>query len=152
MDITVLEPADKNAYIEFLVDNFAEYSDPEVLRNAASNEIDCMFSDYFRKPVFYTYHENNELVATSGIIREWVAPNTYSIFWVCTREDKRGRGIGTNIIKKTIDTLAKDILKEEPGTVILYCLEHNCAFYEGLGFEKGPQGHKWIFMSKKINV
>ena len=151
MESNILAPSEKDEYIEFLVKNFSENADEAALRNAATQEIDCMFSDYFRKPIFYTYRDKEKLIGTSGIIREWVAPNTYSIFWVCVHEDCRKQGIGTEIMNTTIDNFANHVLKGQPGTLILYCLEHNCAFYEGLGFEKGPLGHKWIFMSKKIN-
>jgi len=152
MKLEVLQKKDKNSYIDFLVKNFAENADENALRSAAEKEIDCMFSDYFRKPIFYTYHENNQLIATSGIIREWVAPNTYSIFWVCVHEEHRGKGLGTKIMNATASQLEQDILNSQAGTLILYCLEHNCTFYEGLGFERGPIGHKFIFMSKKLNA
>lgn len=151
MKINILTPPEKDEYIEFLVKNFSENADETVLRNAATQEIDCMFSDYFRKPFFYTYREKDKLIGTSGIIREWVAPNTYSIFWVCVHEGHRNQGIGTKIMNATIDVLRNDVLNGQPGTLILYCLEHNCSFYEGLGFERGPLGHKWVFMSKRIN-
>lgn len=152
MNLEILKPDDKNEYIEFLVQNFAENADETSLRAAAEKEIDCMFSNYFRKPVFYCYRENGKLIATSGIIREWVAPNTYSIFWVCTAQDRRGEGLGTNIMNVTTQKLSQEILKNLPGTLILYCLPRNCAFYETLGYEKGPTGHKFVFMSQALNT
>lgn len=152
MKIEVLKPDEKNEYIEFLVKNFAENADEEALRAAAEKEIDCMFSDYFRKPIFYCYRENGKLVATSGIIREWVAPNTYSIFWVCVDMDRRGEGLGTKMMNTTTQNLAQEVLEGKPGTLMLYCLPHNCAFYETLGYDKGPMGHRFVFMSQKLNI
>lgn len=152
MELAILKPEEKDEYIDFLVKNFAENADKNALRSAAEKEIDCMFSDYFRKPTFYSYKKNGNLVATSGVIREWVAPNTYSIFWVCVDTDRRGESIGTNIMKRTTELLERDILNGQPGTLMLYCLPHNCAFYETLGYEKGPAGHKFVFMSQKLNA
>lgn len=152
MILDILKSDEKKEYIEFLVQNFAENADEKSLRVAAEKEIDCMFSDYFRKPIFYCYREHGKLVATSGIIREWVAPNTYSIFWVCVDSNRRGEGIGTQIMNVTTQKLAEEVLSNQAGTLMLYCLPHNCAFYETLGYEKGPAGHKFIFMSQALNT
>jgi GNAT superfamily N-acetyltransferase len=152
MQLEILKQEEKNDYIEFLVKNFLENADETALRSAAEKEIDCMFSNYFRKPIFYCYKENGKLIATSGIIREWVAPNTYSIFWVCVDQNRRGEGIGTQIMNATTEKLSKDVLNNQPGTLMLYCLPKNCAFYETLGYEKGPIGHKFVFMSQALNI
>jgi len=152
MQIEILKQQEKEQYIDFLVENFAENADVNALRSAAVKEIDCMFSDYFRKPIFYSYKENDQLIATSGIIREWVAPNTYSIFWVCVKQSRRGEGLGKKMMQETIKTLPENVLDNNPGTLMLYCLEHNCAFYETLDFKKGPKGHKFVFMSKTLNT
>lgn len=148
----ILKQEDKDVYINFLVDNFAENQDPSALRLSAAKEVGCMFSDYFRKPVFYDFYQDGERIGASSIIREWIAPNTWSISWVCTRKDLRGQGIGTHILESTIEDFAENQLNGAPCTLMLYCLEQNCAFYEQFGFEKGPQGHRWFFMSKKVNA
>lgn len=147
----VLKKEDKENYIQFLVDHFDNVSE-EHIRASADKEIDCMFSDYFRAPVFYAFYKDGVMVGTSGIIREWVAPATSSIFWVCTHNDYRGQGIGTHIMNASIQDFAQNIMMGAPATIMLYALEQNCPFYESLGFNKGPKGHKWFFMSKPVNV
>jgi GNAT superfamily N-acetyltransferase len=151
IELRVITKEDKQNYIQFLVDHFDNVSEEHV-RTYADKEIDCMFSDYFRAPVFYAFYKDGVMIGTSGIIREWVAPATGSIFWVCTHKDYRGQGIGTHIMNDTIKNFAENIMMREPATIMLYCLEENCPFYESLGFDKGPKGHKWFFMSKLINV
>lgn len=151
LELRIIKPEDKETYVQFLVDHFDNVSE-EHIRASANKEIDCMFSDYFRAPIFYAFYKDDVLVGTSGIIREWVAPATNSIFWVCTHRKYRGQGIGTHIMNATVEDFAKNIMKGAPATMMLYALEHNCPFYESLGFQKGPQGHKWYFMSKAVNV
>lgn len=150
--VEVLTQSDIEDYIHFLVRNFTQEMDSDYLYEAARREVSCMFSDYFRKPVFYKYLIDGELMGAFGFIREWVAPNTYSIFWVCVDKPHRGQGIGTKIMERAIEELATTVLEGQPGTLILYCLEHNCGYYEKFGFERGPKGHRWIFMSKPINT
>lgn len=152
LELRILKQEDKDTYIQFLVDHFGNDIAEDAIRASATKEIECMFSDYFRKPIFYTFHKDGKMVGTSGIIREWVAPATNSIFWVCTHKELRGQGIGTYIMNSTIDDFSNNVMQGKPATIILYALEHNCSFYEGLGFDKGPKGHKWFFMSKPVNV
>ena len=152
MEAKVLENKNKDRYVDFLVEHFTESIPPENIKAAASKEIDCMFSGYFRPPVFYEFWKNNEFVGTSGVIREWTGPDTWSLFWVCSHKDMRGQGIGTYILEKTIENFADIQMQGRPATLILSALEHNCPFYEQFGFDRGPKGHQWYIMSKVINA
>lgn len=152
IETRILQEANKERYIDFLAEHFTESIPPENIRASAGNEIDVMFSDYFRKPVFYEFWEGDDIVGSSGVIREWTGPDTWSLFWVCSHKEKRGQGIGRFILERTIEEFSSTIMKGKPGTLILSALEHNCPFYEQFGFDRGPKGHNWFIMSKVVNV
>ena len=96
------------------------------------------FNEMFRtgcfKPDYLVCEMDSKIVAVAGYSQSACDYAIYEIFWVNVHPDYQGKGIGTAIIKKTIDIIKSFRSKDKKAEVILLTAKIP-EFYRRFGFK-----------------
>ena len=99
-------------------------------------EQDCVYNDLDDRDQMALHlflKDGDEIIAVSRILPENVAFDDMAIGRLIVKENYRGRGIATEIMKKAIDYIVNDLKKDR---IRLSGQAYLVKFYEGLGFVK----------------
>jgi N-acetylglutamate synthase-like GNAT family acetyltransferase len=97
--------------VKILVENYSRK-----FEKAGTDEIREMFRNGTMKPEYIVAEDKGEIIGVAGYIQSWMDYNIYNIFWVNVLPLHQGKGIGTALIKKTIELISK---KKSATTILL---------------------------------
>ncbi len=94
--IRELQQSESKALEEFLTLVFGE-SECQLARNY----IDCMFSSYFRKPVFLVAVDGRErIMGAASYTEELFTVATWGVSWVAVGREYQGQGLGAALLRE----------------------------------------------------
>ncbi|QQG40152.1 MAG: GNAT family N-acetyltransferase [Candidatus Aenigmatarchaeota archaeon] len=99
---------------------------------AARREIKAAFKNPIIPPRYLVAEENGRMVGFAGFIQSWMDWHVYHIFWVNVEPTRQKEGIGTELIKRTIQEIKTKKGRNKASLILLTTT--NVRFYERFGF------------------
>ena len=91
---------------------------PKYPKKLALKELKEMFSDSLSKPKYIVLEDKKEILCFGGFTPSWIDEMVVSMFWVNTKQEHKGKGIGIKLIKELIRKI-KTLNKPKPKMIIL---------------------------------
>ena len=119
-------------------------------RKLATQYVEAIHSNFFRKPCFVIAKHHEEIIGCASYTEEFFTVNVWGISWVCVREDFRNKGIGKRIIEEVLSQIRGKI--SSPVTVILDTYPNKTGLYDNAGFKFLGHDHEGgSFMTLTLN-
>lgn len=117
----------------------------------ARAEIAEAFGDGLYKPAYWLAMDKDTLVGMCGYVPSYIDFETFELFWVAVRPDRQSKGVGSRVVKATLDAIAALPERARPCQAVLSTdLD---GYFSKLGFERMAQslkGEGW-FMRQRID-
>ncbi len=127
MKITFAKKQELKTLSEIVGENYSSHD-----QKLAFKELECMFQPLPLRPKYLVAKEGNIILGFCGYVQSWIDYSVYEIFWVNVKPEFQGKGIGTQLIQKTIQSIKN--IKDENKALAIILTSENPKLYEKCGF------------------
>lgn len=137
MRIRLLRQKDISAATKIVTQNYSHR-----YGRIAEGELNAMFRNNVGSPSYVVAEERGKIIGFAGFVQSWMDFHVYHIFWVNVDPQYQNRGIGTALVKRSIQEIKRKRGEDKKAAMILITTTSPAYYKKRFGFKTLTKLHR----------